>query len=81
MYVCVCVCLFVCVCVCVALSFDLGLRLMHRLAEAQEQDRRPLGDRKQYLQFKLETRDFTGDLHAKLSHLRWRPQTPLCGHE
>ncbi|XP_040159681.1 uncharacterized protein LOC120898208 isoform X2 [Anopheles arabiensis] len=34
--------------------------------EAPEQDRRPLGDRKQYLQFKLETRDFTGDLHAKL---------------
>ena len=39
---------------------------MDRLAEAPEQDRRPLGDRKQYLQFKLETRDFTGDLHAKL---------------
>uniref|UniRef100_A0A182Y6R4 Galectin domain-containing protein n=1 Tax=Anopheles stephensi TaxID=30069 RepID=A0A182Y6R4_ANOST len=32
----------------------------------QEQDRRPPNDRKQYLQFKLETRDYTGDIEAKL---------------
>uniref|UniRef100_A0A182K0K2 Hexosyltransferase n=1 Tax=Anopheles christyi TaxID=43041 RepID=A0A182K0K2_9DIPT len=29
-------------------------------------DHRPPGNRKQYLQFMLETREFTGDIHAKL---------------
>uniref|UniRef100_A0A182LZ38 Hexosyltransferase n=1 Tax=Anopheles culicifacies TaxID=139723 RepID=A0A182LZ38_9DIPT len=34
--------------------------------EPQEEDRRPTNDRKQYLLFKLETREYSGDIEAKL---------------
>uniref|UniRef100_A0A182VZX8 ZZ-type domain-containing protein n=1 Tax=Anopheles minimus TaxID=112268 RepID=A0A182VZX8_9DIPT len=34
--------------------------------EPQEEDRRPANDRKQYLLFKLETREYSGDIEAKL---------------